>query len=158
MPWEPIRKKVAACRVSPHLLDYGKTCADFSWDGIRRELDGLPGGKGLNIAHEAADRHLGGPQQDRLAMRWLGKDGGSRDVTYLDLARATSRFANVLKAAALRKFGLIAAKNISNPSQIASMAAYSLVLLSNALFIPVSSKLVSLGMRYANRRLAGNSR
>ncbi len=97
MLWEPIRKNPDAWRFRPHLLDYGKTCAEFSWAEVRRELDGLPGGKGLNIAHEAVDRHMGGPKQDRLAMRWLGKDGAVRDFTFADLSRESSRFANVLR-------------------------------------------------------------
>jgi acetyl-CoA synthetase len=97
MPWEPIRKNPDAWRVRPHLLDYGKTRTGFSWEGVRRELAGLPGGQGLNIAHEAVDRHLGGPLQDRLAMRWLGKDGTVRDFTFADLSRESSRFANVLR-------------------------------------------------------------
>ena len=29
-----------------------------SWAAARRQLDGLPGGRGLNIAHEAVDRHV----------------------------------------------------------------------------------------------------
>ena len=97
MQWEPIRKSPDACRVRPHLLDYGMTCAGFSWENVRRELAGLPGGQGLNIAHEAVDRHLGGPLQDRLAMRWLGKEGAVRDLTFADLSRESSRFANVLR-------------------------------------------------------------
>jgi acetyl-CoA synthetase len=98
MPWEPIRKNPDAWRVRPHLLDYGKTRTGFSWEGVRRELAGLPGGQGLNIAHEAVDRHLGGPLQDRLAMRWLGKDGTVRDFTFADLSRESSCFANVLRS------------------------------------------------------------
>jgi acetyl-CoA synthetase len=97
MPWEPIRKNPDAWRVRPHLLDYGKTCAEFSWTEVRREFSGLPGGKGLNIAHEAVDRHMGGPNRDRLAIRWLGKDGAVRDFTFADLSRESSRFANVLR-------------------------------------------------------------
>ena len=38
-----------------------------------RRLDGLPGGRGLNIAHEAVDRHAAGPRADHVALRWLGK-------------------------------------------------------------------------------------
>ena len=98
MPWEPIRKQPDTWLVSPHLLDYRRTCAGFSWDGVRRELSGLPGGKGLNIAHEAVDRHMGGPKQDRLAIRWLGSNGAVRDFTFADLSRESSRFANVLVA------------------------------------------------------------
>jgi acetyl-CoA synthetase len=103
MPWEPIRKNPDTWVVSPHLLDYRRTCADFSWDGVRRELSGLPGGKGLNIAHEAVDRHMGGPKQDRLAIRWLGSNGAVRDFTFADLSRESSRFANVLVALGVGK-------------------------------------------------------
>jgi acetyl-CoA synthetase len=67
----------------------------FSWERERALLDGLPGG-GLNIAHEAVDRHAAGPARDRVALRWLAKDGAVRDITYAELADATSRFARVL--------------------------------------------------------------
>jgi acetyl-CoA synthetase len=83
--------------VEPNLRDYATTYASFSWEAAAQaELDGLPGG-GLNIAHEALDRHAAGPRCDHLALRWLGKDGSSRDFTYAELARLTSRFANLLR-------------------------------------------------------------
>ena len=47
----------------------------FSWAGARRALDGLPGGRGLNIAHEAVDRHAAGDRRERVAVRWLRRDG-----------------------------------------------------------------------------------
>jgi hypothetical protein len=49
-------------------------------------LDGLPGLKGLNIAHEVVDRHARGARADKVALRWIGKAGEIRDVTYRDLA------------------------------------------------------------------------
>ena len=76
--------------------DYIDTCARFSWDEIKRGLEGLPGGNGLNIAHEAVDRHANGPSRDHLALRWLGKDGATADFTYGDLKERTNRFANLL--------------------------------------------------------------
>jgi acetyl-CoA synthetase len=63
---------------------------------VRRELSGLPGGRSLNIAHEAIDRHASGPRRQHLALRWLGRDGTVNDFTYEDLQEQTSRFANVL--------------------------------------------------------------
>jgi hypothetical protein len=39
--------------VAPILLDCERTRACFSREDARRELDGLPGGKGLNTAHVA---------------------------------------------------------------------------------------------------------
>ena len=92
-----ITKSPASWAVQPNLLDYGTARAAFAWDSIRRELAGLPGGQGLNIAYEAVDRHADGPRRDHLAIRWLGRDGTLRDFTYGDLKRQTNRFANVLR-------------------------------------------------------------
>jgi acetyl-CoA synthetase len=89
--------------VQPNLSDYEKTYAEFSWEWVRRELDGLPGNNGLNIAYEAVDRHAKGPRRDQLAIRWLGKDGAVRDFTYGDLKVQTNRFANVLKSLGAEK-------------------------------------------------------
>jgi acetyl-CoA synthetase len=63
----------------------------------RAQLDGLPGGRGLNIAYEAVDRHAAGPRGGVVALRCVAKDGSVREFTYADLARATSRFANLLR-------------------------------------------------------------
>lgn len=107
MAWKPIRKNPDAWKVKPLLLDYEKIRADFSWDDVRREFSGLPDGKGLNIAHEAVDRHRDGPNRDRLAIRWLGRDGTVRDFTFADLSRESSRFANVLKNLGVGKGGRV---------------------------------------------------
>jgi len=89
--------------VQPNLVDYETARSAFSWEAARRDLDGLPGGRGLNIAYEAVDRHVAHGRGDRLALRWLGKDGDSRDLTYRDLAAQTNRFANVLRVLGLGK-------------------------------------------------------
>ena len=80
----------------PHLDDYDAVCARFSWEEAARALDGLSGGAGLNIAHEAVDRHLAHGRADRIAIRWIGKHGDRRELSYRDLARETNRFANAL--------------------------------------------------------------
>ena len=87
-------------RRAPRDLPHGAvtqitTGSDFSWAAERALLDGLPGG-GLNIAHEAVDRHAAGPLRDRVALRWLGRDGSVRDTTYGALAAETNRFARLL--------------------------------------------------------------
>jgi acetyl-CoA synthetase len=74
---------------------YEEACASFSWLKARRLLDGLPGG-GLNIAYEAVDRHAQGTSADKLAIRWLGRNGETRDFTYRQLRDLSNRFANVL--------------------------------------------------------------
>jgi acetyl-CoA synthetase len=82
--------------VKPNLSDYEQIRAEFSWEKARRELNGLPGGAGLNIAHEAVDRHADSDLAEHLAIRWLGKAGAVRDHTFRDLQSLTNRFANAL--------------------------------------------------------------
>jgi len=96
MAWTTIVKSPNTSRVAPNLLDYERVRATFSWAEARRELAGLPGGRGLNIAHEAVDRHAAGARRDHLALRWLGKSGEVEDYTYGRLQDLTNRFANVL--------------------------------------------------------------
>ncbi len=82
--------------VQPNLADYELACRDFSWEEARRrELTGLPGG-GINMAFEAVDRHVAGGRGGRVAARWRGRRGERRDITFAELARESSRFANVL--------------------------------------------------------------
>ena len=102
MRQESIDKQGSWSKV-PNLLDYERSCREFSWEAARRELDGLPGGRGLNIAHEAVDRHAAGARRDQVALRFLGKEGQARDLTYAGLAEQTSRFANALRALGIRR-------------------------------------------------------
>jgi len=107
MPWPTIDKPAGDSRFN--LKDYATTYAAFRWADARADLDDLPAG-GINIAFEAVDRHLARGWGDRVALRWLGRDGESRDFTYGDLANATSRFANALRGLGIgpgdRVFGL----------------------------------------------------
>jgi acetyl-CoA synthetase len=89
-------------RLRPNLQDYRETCARFSWADAWSLLDGLPGGKGYNIAHEAVDRHAAGELAQRAAIRWIGKDGARRDITYRELKTETDRFANALRGLGVR--------------------------------------------------------
>jgi acetyl-CoA synthetase len=74
----------------------------MGWDEARRALSGLPGG-GLNIAWEAADRHAAGPRASHAALRWLGASGERREITYAELARLSSRYANLLRSLGVAK-------------------------------------------------------
>ncbi len=98
MRWQTIEKSPGADALAPNLADYERTRAGFSWAEARGELDGLPGGRGLNIAHEAVDHHAAGTRRDHLALRWLGANGEVRDFSYGRLAELSNRFANVLQA------------------------------------------------------------
>jgi acetyl-CoA synthetase len=99
----PALQKPSGARAAANMADYGRARAEFSWDAARRELDGLPGGAGLNIAHEAVDRHAAGPHAGHLAIRWLGRNGEVRNYTYADLRLLTNRFANLLGALGVGK-------------------------------------------------------
>jgi len=96
VPGQAIIKSRRDWEVIPNLHDYGSVRQAFSWNKARLELDGLPEGRGLNIAHEAVDRHASGPLGDHLAIRWIAKNGDQRDYTYSRLQELTNRFANVL--------------------------------------------------------------
>lgn len=66
------------------------------WDAARARLCGLPGG-GLNIAHEALDRHVAAGHGAQPAIIWLGRDGARRVLSYAELAADAARFAHVLR-------------------------------------------------------------
>jgi acetyl-CoA synthetase len=80
----------------PNLADYDEACRTFTWAAARGLLDGLPAG-GVNIAHETVDRHARGALKDKLAIRWLGKDGTVLDFSFAHLQALTNQFANVLQ-------------------------------------------------------------
>jgi acetyl-CoA synthetase len=97
MAWKSIHKTERDRKVPPILPDYDAACASFSWDDAARQLSGLPRGRGLNIAHEAVDRHAAGPLGRKTAIRWIGKSGEIRDSSFADLAAQSNRFANLLR-------------------------------------------------------------
>jgi acetyl-CoA synthetase len=98
-----IRKPRAGWSVEPNMPDYDAARRDFSWDAARRTLDGLPGGRGLNIAYEAVDRHVAAGRGDKIALRWLGKDGNRVELSYAQLAQASNRFANLLQRLGMKR-------------------------------------------------------
>ncbi len=92
-----IPKPSASFRRTPNLIDYDEELRRFSWDAAMSELEGLPAGRGLNIAHEAVDRHARSARGEHAALRCIARDGGVRNITYRSLAEQTSRFANALR-------------------------------------------------------------
>ncbi len=97
-----IEKDVGALPVKPNLLDYEEVRRSFSWDDVGKNFEGLPSG-GLNIAHEAIDRHANGSLKDKPALIWHGKNGERKTYTYEDLKKETNRFANVIKKLGFEK-------------------------------------------------------
>ena len=94
MAWDIIKKEVGGRLPAPNLRDYAAVRATFTWEAVRAELavDG-----NLNIAYWALDRHVGEGRGDKLALRWLGKNGEVRDFTYTELLERSNRFANLLR-------------------------------------------------------------
>ena len=89
-------------RKTPNMADYDSFCSQFSWEHEYENLEGLPG-EGINIAHEAVDRHANGGKRNTVALRWIRKDKSFKDFTYSDLKVQTSRFANVLERLDVKK-------------------------------------------------------
>jgi acetyl-CoA synthetase len=82
----------------PNLEDHGLACAAFTWTQARQALeDSLEGKPGFNMATLAVDRHAHSPHAAKLALRWLGKSGEQRDLSYAELSQLSSRFAHVLQ-------------------------------------------------------------
>jgi acetyl-CoA synthetase len=102
MAWEPIRKRPPS-GARFNLADYDRAVRDFSWNRARAELEGLPGGRGLNICHEAVDRHAAGPRASVTALRCIAKNGGVTEFSYAGLRSETSRFANLLQTLGVGK-------------------------------------------------------
>ena len=76
------------------------------WDQI---LDWRPphakwfvGGQ-LNASVNCLDRHIRGPRRNKAALIWEGEPGDRRTLTYFDLYREVSGFANVLKSLGIKK-------------------------------------------------------
>src|SRR3954451_12485339 len=76
------------------------------WD---RVLDWQPphakwfvGGK-LNASVNCVDRHIRGARRNKAAIIWEGEPGERRTLTYFDLYREVSQFANVLKSLGIKK-------------------------------------------------------
>src|SRR5262245_62916686 len=65
------------------------------------------GGK-LNVAYNCVDRHVEAGNGDRVAIKWEGEPGDSRELTYSDLLAEVSKAAN-----ALTDLGLVAGDRVA---------------------------------------------
>ena len=94
--------------------DFEKFWADFARELVwtrpwKKVLEWKPpkakwflGGK-LNVSVNCVDRHLDGPRRNKAALIWEGEPGDQRVLTYRELHREVSRFANVLKKLGVKK-------------------------------------------------------
>ncbi len=76
------------------------------WDQVLRwkspHAEWFVGGK-LNVSVNCVDRHAKSPRRNRAAIIWEGEPGDRRTLTYWDLYRQVSAFANVLKSLGVKK-------------------------------------------------------
>lgn len=97
-----IEKDLSSFTVQPNLIHYSHERDTFDWKAVSQEFDGLSSG-GLNIAHEAIDRHANGPLATKTALLWLGRNGERASFTFADMKKQTAKFANVLTTLGLLK-------------------------------------------------------
>jgi acetyl-CoA synthetase len=57
----------------------------------------------LNACVNCVDRHARGPRRNKAAIIWEGEPGDRRTLTYFDLQREVSKFANVLRSLGAKK-------------------------------------------------------
>ena len=76
---------------------YDKT---FNWNPPHAEW--FLNGK-FNIIHNAIDRHVEGPNRDKIAYLWEGESGEIRSLSYLELYNEVNKFANALKSLGVGK-------------------------------------------------------
>jgi acetyl-CoA synthetase len=57
----------------------------------------------LNASVNCVDRHVRGARRNKAAIIWEGEPGDRRTLTYFDLYRQVSQFANVLKSLGVKK-------------------------------------------------------
>jgi len=96
--------------------------ASFDWNPAER----------FNIAHEICDRHADRP--DRIALFWLGKNGGEKKVTFAELKEYSDRFANALRNLGIQKGDRIACLLPKVPELVITLLA---TLKMGAVYVPL---------------------
>ncbi|MBN2870050.1 MAG: acetate--CoA ligase [Campylobacterales bacterium] len=95
MRLEQIEKDPGEFSLTPNLKDYEAERQTFAWERVAESFEGLPSG-GLNIAHEAIDRHANGERAEKRALVWLGENGEKREFTFVQMKRLSAQVANAL--------------------------------------------------------------
>jgi acetyl-CoA synthetase len=105
--------------IDPGVYDRAAADPEAFWAGFARELEWMRpwdevlewkppnakwfvGGK-LNASANCLDRHVRTPRRNKAAIIWEGEPGDRRTLTYWDLYRQVSAFANVLKSLGVKR-------------------------------------------------------
>ena len=102
MQMKQIKKNIESFLVQPNLIDYKQQYKDFKWVNVSKQFEGLPSG-GLNIAHEAIDRHANGPLAEKIALLWLGQGGEKKTFSFKQMKQESAKFANILNTLGISK-------------------------------------------------------
>jgi acetyl-CoA synthetase len=103
----------------PSIYERAAADPEAFWESFARELEWIRpwnkvvdwqspnakwfvGGK-LNVSANCVDRHARGARRNRAAIVWEGEPGDRRTLTYWDLYRQVSAFANVLKSLGVKR-------------------------------------------------------
>src|ERR687897_2927047 len=57
----------------------------------------------INVSVNCVDRHIRGARRNKAALIWEGEPGDRRTLTYFDLFRQVSQFANVMKSLGVKR-------------------------------------------------------
>lgn len=86
-----------------NVINYQTLHASFDWKNEAKELIESNQSVSLNIAYLAVDKNVKSKLNDVVAFRFIRKDKTIFDITYYELKRQTSKFANVLKSLGIKK-------------------------------------------------------
>jgi acetyl-CoA synthetase len=96
---------------------YAQACRAFRWEDTLRALGWTPTGP-VDLARTIVDRHVG---SNRTALRWVGKTGTSRTLTFDELGRLSAQVAGWLRSRGLREGDRVAGFLPRVPETIAIM-------------------------------------
>jgi acetyl-CoA synthetase len=96
---------------------YAEACRAFCWEDTLRALGWTSAGS-VDLARTIIDRHAGG---GRAALRWVGKNGASRTLTFDELSRLSAQVAGWLRSHGLREGDRVAGFLPRVPETIAIM-------------------------------------
>ena len=89
----------------------------FDWGAVLHGL-GWQDGSPINLGHTIIDRHAGGAG---TALRWVGKNGTRRNISYRDMRALSNRVANLVRSLGVRKDDRVAGILPRVPETIAIM-------------------------------------
>lgn len=78
------------------LINYENTYKNFNWESINSHFDHFSD-DGVNIAHEAIDRHADNGCKNKVALYWEDEDNTKKQLTFSDIKRQSSKLANALR-------------------------------------------------------------